>query len=122
MRIIELNEGELPFKSAVTYPGIGLKIARLKHSETNTEIIIESDFLVRINRDGLDYLIRIVVRQSTFSEDKLTNVINSVVTESNVIAEKTMIHYIVDENISGNISNGLDIVIYKYKKSDYAKV
>jgi len=116
MRVIELNEGEIPFRNAAGYPNIGLKIARLKHSETNIEIIIGSDFFVKINRNGFDYLIRIVVKNSTFSESKLTDAINSVVAESNVIAEKTMMYYIIDENISGDLGNGLDIVIYKYKK------
>lgn len=121
MKIIELNEGEVPFKGCAIYPNLNIIIANIKHSDTSIEQIVQSNFFVKINRDGFDYLIRICNRAASFYPAVFTKNINNVVTDSIIMAEQTKDKYIIDDSILCGVGNGMDIVTYKYKQR-YAEI
>ena len=130
MRVIELDEGTIPHKDFAIYPDLGIKCVKIQnHFESRFTgvykyvYVIKSSFHVKINRNGADYLIPCAYQLEFPREIDLMNSINDFVKTSNKIALDIIDYYIVDQNISTSLNNGIDITIYKYKPNKlYAEV
>lgn len=123
MKIIELNEGELPYMDCAVYPNLGLKLFKTKILfSSRFKYYIASDFFVKINRDGFNYLIRVKDIYESEYEDVFYSGINTFVAGVNFAAIQISDKYIVDENVSTDFGSGLDTIVFKYKKSKYAEV
>jgi len=121
MRIIELPENTIPYKDFKIYPERNLKTGKTINRYCNPRDIkyehyVRIDSHVLISRKGVDYLIPLIQRFQTLSNDEnIDSVhIDNVIDRFNDNADRIIEHYIIDESISREDS--IALTIYKYKK------
>jgi hypothetical protein len=123
MRIVELNKNELPNKDSRIFPNLGIKHARIINSHRTSDLLgytirLSADFLVKIIREDVEYLIPIRYDYEIEEGKDFTYGLNAFVETANSIAMQTISKFSVDgiETIKPDKGfNGIDIVIYKYK-------
>lgn len=123
MKVIELNEGEIPKKESAIYPNLGLQFGILngvyrQPSCTKFDYnsyVARSKTLVPIIRDGVSYLVPFAKGNNWTGEQEFIDGLNDFITSINIECNTIIDKYIVDENIESGLGNGIDLIIYKYK-------